>query len=133
MKTETTREVMRLIDRGVSLFVVGGARGFDMLAAEVVLDLKNIYQHIRLHLLIPCENQTKGWQIEDVVRYDAVKCATDHIEVLSKNYYRGCMHVRNRRMVDQSAYCISYLRKESGGTAYTVRYAKQKGACVICI
>lgn len=131
VKNKTTREIVRLIDRGVTDFIVGGARGFDTLAAEAVLELKKANKHIRLVLMIPCETQTKGWRTEDVVRYHAVKCAADCVEVLSPEYYQGCMHVRNRRMVDCSAYCICFLRRESGGTAYTVRYARRKGAVLI--
>ena len=37
------------------------------------------------------------------------------------------MHQRNRALVDRSAFCICYLRTQTGGTAYTVRYAREKG------
>jgi hypothetical protein len=34
------------------------------------------------------------------------------------------MMVRNRFMVDNSNLCIAYLRKNIGGTAYTVHYSQ---------
>ena len=34
---------------------------------------------------------------------------------------------RDRHLVDGSAYCIAYCTRNSGGTAYRVRYAKQHG------
>ena len=42
----------------------------------------------------------------------------------------GCMHVRNRHLVDFSSYCICYQTKETGGTAYTVNYAKENGLII---
>lgn len=44
---------------------------------------------------------------------------------ISENYTNDCMHKRNRHLVDFSGYCIAYLNKNSGGTAYTVNYACQ--------
>ena len=43
------------------------------------------------------------------------------------------MHKRNRHLVDNSSLCIAYLTKESGGTAYTVNYARQSGLTIINI
>ena len=41
------------------------------------------------------------------------------------------MQKRNRHLVDNSSLCISYLTSDSGGTAYTVNYAKAKGLKII--
>lgn len=49
----------------------------------------------------------------------------------SQEYTQGCMHKRNRHLVDNSSVCICYLTKESGGTAYIVKYAKERGLEVI--
>ena len=40
-------------------FRAGGARGFDTLAALVVLKLRERYPQIKLHLFLPCKNQEK--------------------------------------------------------------------------
>ena len=44
---------------------------------------------------------------------------------------QGCMHKRNRHLVDNSSVCVCYLNKENGGTAYTVDYAGKKGLEII--
>ena len=38
----------------------GGALGFDTLAAQTVLDMKKEYPQLRLILVLPCEDQTRG-------------------------------------------------------------------------
>ena len=41
------------------------------------------------------------------------------------------MHRRNRHLVDHSGTCICYLTRSTGGTAYTVDYARKKGLRII--
>ncbi len=133
VKAKTKQEIIALIENGVAFFGTGGARGFDTLAAEIILELKEIYPHIKLILIIPCANQTKGWAKDDTAKYNHIKSRADKIRILSQSYYSGCMHTRNRHMVDHSAYCICYCRKTSGGTAYTVDYAIKSNIQVICV
>ena len=49
----------------------------------------------------------------------------------AQQYARGCMHKRNRHLVDNSSVCVCYLNRESGGTAYTVDYAEKQGLEII--
>ena len=49
--------VSNLIERGYRYFGVGGALGFDTLAAITVINLKKKYPHIKLILILPCRNQ----------------------------------------------------------------------------
>ena len=51
----------------------------------------------------------------------------------AQQYTRGCMHKRNRHLVNYSGVCVCYLTKDSGGTAYTVQYAKGEGLEIINI
>ncbi|MBQ3131805.1 MAG: DUF1273 family protein, partial [Clostridia bacterium] len=56
----------QLINSGIIYFGAGGARGFDTFAAQTILELKPIYPHIKLILVLPCPNQTKGWHTNDI-------------------------------------------------------------------
>lgn len=111
----------------VRYFVAGGALGFDTLAAEAVLELREMYSDISLEIAVPCENQTKGWTADDKKKYEEILSRANTVTLVSKTYFSGCMHKRNRYMIDKSDICISYLSKDTGGTAYTVKYAKSKG------
>ena len=72
----------------------------------------------------------KYWR-DAVAEYDRIRASADFVRVLSPTYHRGCMHVRNRYMVDRSDVCICYLRTMTGGTAYTVGYAESRGLEII--
>ena len=66
LATELESVLLRLIGDGFRFFCAGGALGFDTLAAETVLHLKMQYPQIRLILVLPCHEQTRGWKPEDV-------------------------------------------------------------------
>ena len=112
-----------LADDGVTDFITGGALGFDTLAAQKVLEIRKKNPAIRLILALPCKNQTRNWNKTDVAKYNRIMEEADEIIYVSEEYFAGCMHKRNRFMVDNSANCVFYLTATRGGTAYTVKYA----------
>ncbi len=114
----------KLIEEGFTDFYAGGAIGFDTLASETVLSLRDKYCHIRLHIIKPCENQDKMWTEAAKEKYRRINEAADEVKCLSNEYYNGCMQVRNRYMVNNSSVCIAYLTENKGGTASTVKYAE---------
>lgn len=128
---DTKKAVISLIEKGVRYYGAGGALGFDTLAAPVVLDLKKEYPQIKLILVLPCANQTMRWNQRDIEVYDDIKSKADKVVTLSEHYYEGCMQARNRYLVQDSNYCVCYLKNVSSGTGYTVRYAEQQGLKVL--
>ena len=119
------------IGRGYRYFGAGGALGFDTLAAQTVLELKKDHPHIRLILVLPCLSQAERWSREQQQTYEAIKAQADKGVYTSQGYHRGCMHVRNRHLVDHSSLCISYRTQPTGGTAYTGDYATAQGLEVV--
>lgn len=125
---DTLRE---LISEGFSEFAAGGALGFDTLAAKTVLALKRDFPNIKLTLILPCLEQTKGWRPSDIDAYGHILKSADEVIYTAEEYFAGCMHKRNRRLVDESSVCVCYLTTERGGTAYTVKYARENGLRII--
>ena len=125
--------IFNVIKQGVTAFYNGGAIGFDMLAAETVIELKSDYPDIKLHLLLPCpsDEQIKGWNKSQIVRYDKILQAADSVTVVSNHYSRDCMKQRNERLVELADCCICYCTNPRSGTGQTVRMAKDKGIDVI--
>ncbi len=131
LKTALDEQIRLLIQQGVEYFYAGGALGFDTLAAISVLELRRFYPEIRLFLVFPCHAQTRGWKERDCILYEQIKEQADGYLYITDAYERGCMFRRNRYLVDHSQYCICYQKKQTGGTAYTVRYAQNKGLEII--
>lgn len=128
-----TKVIVRLIQKGYRFFGTGGALGFDAIAAEIVLMLKKQYPFIYLILVIPCLNQEKYWKSDDQEIYKSIRAHADKIVYTSQEYTRGCMHKRNRHLVDHSGICVCYMTNSVGGTAYTVNYARTRGLTIINI
>lgn len=124
----------QLVQQGYCCFAAGGALGFDTLAAEAVLALRQRQPHIRLKLLLPCQEQEKRWNKLQQQQYHHILEQADEIIYVSDFYFQGCMHLRNRALVQCSSLCVCFLRPDSanhGGTAYTVRYAEEQGLRII--
>ena len=115
-----------LIKQGVSLFYNGMAKGFDLLSAEIVLNLKKKYPHIKFVACVPCYGQEKNFNKEEKERYVKILKKADETVILSDHYFRGCMQVRDQDMVDRADILIAYCKKTTGGAAYTVGYCKKK-------
>ena len=130
---ETEKAIEALINEGYCYFGSGGALGFDTIAAISVLKLRIKYPFIRLILVLPCLSQTRNWKFEDKQTYEKIKKSADKVVYVSKQYTNDCMFRRNRHLVDNSSVCICYLTDQSGGTAYTVNYAEEKGLRIINI
>lgn len=123
--------LIQLINDGYLYFGAGGALGYDTLAAQTVLELKKQYPNVKLILVLPCLSQTRGWSTRDIEIYEDIKNKADKVVYTSQEYTRGCMHKRNRHLVDNSSVCVCYLTESTGGTAYTVDYAHKNNLTVI--
>ncbi len=124
-------EIEKLILTGVDTFRGGGAIGFDTLSELKTLEKKKKYPFIRLELILPCKDQAKKWNQRDKAIYDYLLEEADSVSYVEESYTQYCMHQRNRRLVEGSDFCLTYLAEKSGGTAYTVDYAKKKKVDVI--
>lgn len=123
--------IVRLASQGVTRFACGGALGFDTLAAQMVLVVKEAFPQIQLLLVLPCKTQDKYWPKEDQEIYREILARADRVVFVSETYIQGCMQKRNRLLVEGSSVCVCYCTKKQGGTVYTLNYAQQKGLKVI--
>ena len=123
------QEVHRYINAGYNTFYCGAARGADMLCGEIILSEKETnHPELKLVCAIPFKEQARGWGFMEKLQYRELLRRTDRIVQVCDSYQRGCYHVRNRYMVDNSDVLIAiYNGEPKGGTAYTVNYAWKQG------
>ena len=124
------RVILNLVKNGYTRFLCGMAVGFDMKAAQAVLALKGEYD-IQLVACLPCTNQSERFSAKSKALYDEILGQCDERIVLGEEYARGCMQRRDRYLVDNCDVLVSFLRKTSGGTYYTVNYARKSNKKVI--
>ena len=134
LKLTLAAQISRLIEIGVSTFYTGMALGTDQWCAEIVLDMKRQYPNVRLNAVLPCETQASKWSPEQRERHFNTLADCDDVITLNTRYTPDCMLERNRYMVDHAAYLLAvYDGGNKGGTAYTVRYAREKKREIIVI
>ena len=123
--------IEKLFLQGVDTFIAGGAIGFDTMAATEVLNLqRKLYPGMKLILAIPCAGQDERWSPIQRALYQQIRQLSTAEFVLSPRYYQGCMHKRNDFMVEHSSHLIAYVKRTSGGSAYTLRAAQKKGLSI---
>ena len=115
------------IKEGCRRFIVGGAKGFDLIAGEWILALKKTDPSVSLAVYVPHRGQERSYAPADMLRYRALLNGADEVLVLSETYHPGCMRERNARMVQDADMCIAYVRKKPSGSAQTLKMAEAKG------
>ncbi len=113
--------------RGAHMFLSGMAVGFDLAAAEAVLDCRTTLPGVRLVAVVPFEGQQTRFSAFDRARFERVLAAADATVVLSPVYHRGVYTVRNDFLVAHAAHLVAWFDGSPGGTQYTVRRAARFG------
>lgn len=127
-------EKLRILYRhGYTNYYTGGALGFDMIAAVTLINLKRELPDITLELALPCRNHDINWPEPQRAMIKKIIECSEAVTYVSEEYSNGCMQRRNRYMADRSSICIAYLKRNTGGTAYTVKYADSIGCRVLNI
>lgn len=150
-------EIKELYFKGYRNFIYGGALGFDIIAAEAVVNLKSksksveksngnnlkkefgknskkekpLFEDINLFLYKPYPEQEKSFGEEWKNRYTSLLPFCKKIKLISSGYYNGCFHKRNRQMVDDSSVLVTFYTGIAGGTKATYNYALKSGTEII--
>ena len=119
-----------LINKDFNTFLVGMALGFDTVCFQVLEELRKEYD-IKIIACIPCLRQDYKFNFKQKQEYERMVNSADEKIILSENYYSGCMQKRNRFMVDNSCAVLAYIKRDFGGTANTINYAKKSGKPIL--
>ncbi len=113
-------------------FLVGMALGFDTVCFKILEKIRK-KENIRIIACIPCENQDNYFSDTQKTEYRLMVDSADEKVVLYDKYTKSCMLERNELMVNSCGVLVAYLRKKTGGTAYTVNHAIKKGVKIFYV
>ncbi len=99
--------IMQLIAEGCTDFYMNSERGVPLVAAEAVCMLRQ-RAAIRLHLVIPYEEQCRNWMESDRDRYYAVHAQADTVTFVRTQFSPYCYHEADRLMAEQSDVIVFY-------------------------
>jgi len=117
---------------GFTTFYTGMAKGFDIIAAEIVLEQKYATAaQLRLISVLPFSGHEDGFGKPWHKRHDNILRNADEIISLNPGHTPGCYHERNRYLVDHSNRLICLYSGKPGGTKHTHDYAEKSGIQII--
>lgn len=131
-----TRATEEMIEAGCRIFYCGMARGVDLMAAQIVLGIRESRPELRLKLIAVCPHadQASLWNAGDRKMHQCLLGMADEVVTIEPGYTPSCFHRRNRYMVDRCDYVIAgFDGVTKGGTASTVAYAKRRGKRILTI
>ena len=121
------RAIAYAYDEGCRDFYLGGALGFDTLAAQEVLRFKLTHPDVTLNFILPCVDQSNMWGGYDVSMYEYLLSRADTVEYTSDTYKKGCMRIRNARLAELCDIMIAYVGRDRSGASQTVGIATRLG------
>ena len=121
---QTLRQIIiNLIENGVDTFYVGNHGEFNILSSQIACELKILYPHIQVVVVLcyPNELQYLKCQFTDFLM-------PSEIEATPK---RACIVKRNRWVIDNSDYIVSYIKYKMGGAYSAIQYAEKRKKQII--
>ncbi len=127
IKSMLYSEISDAVSEGFTSFMTGMARGIDLWAGEAVADM--ILSGSNLHIIpvFPHKGYEKRYSADDRTIADKILSLSEDAVYLAEHYYKGCMAVRNRYLVDHSSELIAVVSDYKSGTGQTIRYASSAG------
>lgn len=112
----------KLLEFNVRTVISGVAIGWDTWIAEEALSLE-----IPVHAYVPFKGQHLKWTSDSREKYESILEASEKIIYVNEEYRPDAFFQRDREMVDNCEHVFALLNPEfnSGGTFYTVNYAKE--------
>ena len=127
-------EIKRAIESGHTTFITGMAKGTDLVAAEIVLRLRECDPRLKLICALPYPGFGQRWGGGWTERFQRVLVQADLEQTICPAFSYVSYQARNEWMVLHSSLVIAVFNGERGGTKNTLDFAKRNGVpCVIIV
>ena len=125
-------EIRRAIGSGFTTYITGMAKGTDLVAAEIVLRLREQDDRLKLICALPHPGFGLHWGDGWTERFQRVLEAADLTRCICPRFSYASYQARNEWMVCRSSLVIGVFNGEPGGTKNTLDYANRIGVpCVV--
>lgn len=133
IKADLEKEIRQAIADGLDVFITGMARGVDIWAAQIVLNLRDEGMNVKLMCACPYDGFERGWSKEWQKQYTDILESADFVKYVCPGYSRSCFQIRNEWMVNHAARVIAVFNGQKSGTKNTIDYADKGAVPVVYI
>lgn len=127
LKSILYKEILDSITAGYDRFITGLARGVDLWAGEILMELKADGEKISIIAVKPYKAHGDNFVGEEKYSLGRLISNADEVICLADEYKKSCYQRRNEYMVDHSGKLIAVVSDYRSGTGATIRYAKKQG------
>ena len=125
-------QIMKALADGYKTFICGMGMGVDIMAGQIVREIKENDPSVHLICVIPWPGFAARWKMIWKGQYDfLLETSADYVKYMSKTYHDGVFRMRNEYMVDHSNRLIAYYNGAPGGTWDTIEYAVKQGIEIV--
>ncbi len=122
--------VLQAIEDGYTTFITGMARGVDLWAGQIVIELREQGYPIKLVAACPHPDFESSWGDYWKDMFHEVLDKADFVQVVCPEFKMSNFQERNEWMVDRSSRVIAVYNGRKGGTHNTIFYARKTGVDV---
>ena len=125
-------EIKRAVASGFTTYITGMARGTDLVAAEIVLRLRERDDRLKLICALPHPGFGQHWGGGWSERSQRVLARVDLTRTICPSFSYAAYQARNEWMGRHSGLVIAVFNGERGGTKNTLDFAQKSGVpCVV--
>jgi uncharacterized phage-like protein YoqJ len=89
IKKAIKKQIIELIDEGLEWVIISGQWGVEVWAAQAVIELKEIYTHLRLAVITPFLEQDEKWSEDKRNLYRDMLKHADYVNSITQSKYDG--------------------------------------------
>ncbi len=133
IRKDLEMQIRQVADSGLNVFITDMARGVDIWAAQIVLELRGEDDTVRLICACPYDGFEMGWSPAWQKQYREILTSADFVKYICEGYRPSCFEIRNQWMVNHAANVIAVFNGQKSGTKDTIDYARKAGLPVVSI
>lgn len=119
--------IKELYEDGYENFICGVAPGFDMMASEVILEMKKEHTQIKLILIVPSQDEEFIYSYIEKQNYNKIYKMADEVIVAPKSEDADILYYHTDFLLSNSSKIICYYNdnEKNSGTIHIVSRAKE--------
>ena len=128
IKKALENQLRVLLDEGLEWVILGGQQGIETWTAELILDLKDEYPHVKYAIITPFLEQEKNWNEQKKEKYERLLIQADyHTSVTKKPYEAPWQFIERNKFVvrNTDGMLIVYDEENEGSPKYIKKLAEQ--------